>query len=279
MVVPPAETVVAPLDFARPSLAAVTESASRAQPGVGVAALTCARGRLIHRVVLHKGRVAAYTIDAPTARRFGPEGDAVGLLAQCQRAGDAVKAFENLLEFGLGDAGAVVAHAHGDVAAIGALRLDIDLGFLARILHGVIDQVGESGSHFFFVALHGDGRSGFVRQGLSRNMIEAPRPRHALLDNASEVDGRDVQRAARREHALAQVGRQARGRVGLRDEVAVVPVAGGTPRILSIGDEAVWWPAGPVVAFRAWDGVRASIVIADARQDAAQPTQSTQQRT
>ena len=53
-------------------------------------------------------------------------------------------------------------------------------------------------------------------------------------------------------------------------EVAVVPVAGGTPRILSIGDEAVWWPAGPVVAFRAWDGVRASIVIADARQDAAQ---------
>lgn len=59
------------------------------QPGVGVAALTCARGRLIHRVTLHKGRVGAYTIDAPTARRFGPDGDAALLLAQCQGAGDA----------------------------------------------------------------------------------------------------------------------------------------------------------------------------------------------
>lgn len=53
-------------------------------------------------------------------------------------------------------------------------------------------------------------------------------------------------------------------------EVAVVPVAGGEPRILSIGDEVAWWPAGPIVAFRASDGVRSSIVIADARQDAAQ---------
>lgn len=64
------------------------------EPDMGVGGLTCARGRLIHRVWLHKGRVRAYTIDAPTARRFAPDGDAAALLVQCHRAQEAAWAMQ-----------------------------------------------------------------------------------------------------------------------------------------------------------------------------------------
>ena len=47
-----------------------------------------ARGTLTHRVTLAQGRIAAYTIDAPTARRFGPQGDAAALIAAAQSARD-----------------------------------------------------------------------------------------------------------------------------------------------------------------------------------------------
>lgn len=77
------------------------------KPGVGEASLTCARGRLIHRVALHNGRVAAYTIDAPTARRFGPNGDAATLLAQCKTAQDVawvMQAIDPCVEWAMDDA-------------------------------------------------------------------------------------------------------------------------------------------------------------------------------
>jgi coenzyme F420-reducing hydrogenase alpha subunit len=77
------------------------------EPGMGVAGLTCARGRLIHRAVLHNGRVRAYTIEAPTARRFGPDGDAAAILAQCHGAEDAawaMYAIDPCVEWAMDDA-------------------------------------------------------------------------------------------------------------------------------------------------------------------------------
>ncbi|NKI99525.1 Ni,Fe-hydrogenase I large subunit [Novosphingobium sp. SG707] len=78
-----------PIFAARLAGAPVAPDMHAPEPGMGVAGLTCARGRLTHRAALHKGRVAAYTMDAPTARRFGPDGDAAALLAQCHGAKEA----------------------------------------------------------------------------------------------------------------------------------------------------------------------------------------------
>lgn len=83
-----------PIFAARLNGAPVAPDMHSPEPGMGVAELTCARGRLIHRVWLHKGRVRAYTIDAPTARRFGTDGDATALLAQCHRAQEAAWAMQ-----------------------------------------------------------------------------------------------------------------------------------------------------------------------------------------
>ena len=58
-------------------------------PGLGTATVPTARGALTHTVRLHIGVVAAYTIDAPTARRFAPTGDAAALLARARTAAQA----------------------------------------------------------------------------------------------------------------------------------------------------------------------------------------------
>jgi len=51
-------------------------------PDTGTATVPTARGPLTHTLRLHLGIIAAYTIDAPTARRFAPTGDAAALLAR-----------------------------------------------------------------------------------------------------------------------------------------------------------------------------------------------------
>lgn len=56
-------------------------------PGQGEASVQCARGRLTHHVLVERGRLVDYRIDAPTARRFAAGGDAAALLAACGNAG------------------------------------------------------------------------------------------------------------------------------------------------------------------------------------------------
>lgn len=75
-----------PIFAARLNGEPVAPEMTSSEPGTGVASLNCARGRLTHRVALHNGRVAAYTIDAPTARRFARHGDAASMLAPCRDA-------------------------------------------------------------------------------------------------------------------------------------------------------------------------------------------------
>lgn len=55
----------------------------RLGPGHGEASVECARGRLVHQVRVEHGQVVEYRIDAPSARRFAPGGDALALLAAC----------------------------------------------------------------------------------------------------------------------------------------------------------------------------------------------------
>jgi hypothetical protein len=50
-------------------------------PGVGIAQLEAARGRLVHRVAVHDGRVASYRVLAPTEWNFHPAGVAARALA------------------------------------------------------------------------------------------------------------------------------------------------------------------------------------------------------
>jgi coenzyme F420-reducing hydrogenase alpha subunit len=52
-------------------------------PGLGEASVLCARGRLTHHLLVQRGRVVDYRIDAPSARRFATGGDAAALLAAC----------------------------------------------------------------------------------------------------------------------------------------------------------------------------------------------------
>lgn len=58
-------------------------------PGQGMATVPTARGPLTHRVRLELGVVSAYVIDAPTARRFAPRGDAAALLRRAHTVADA----------------------------------------------------------------------------------------------------------------------------------------------------------------------------------------------
>jgi hypothetical protein len=56
-------------------------------PGQGEASVHCARGRLTHHVLVQRGRLVDYRIDAPSARRFAAGGDALAMLAACRDAG------------------------------------------------------------------------------------------------------------------------------------------------------------------------------------------------
>lgn len=78
--------------------------------GIGVAAVTCARGRLVHRVRVEQGLVIDYIIDAPTARRFAADGDAPGLLARCRGRDEviwAMHAIDPCVAWGLDEMGEV----------------------------------------------------------------------------------------------------------------------------------------------------------------------------
>lgn len=61
--------------------------AERTAPGAAIAQVEAARGRLVHRVRLEEGRVAAYRIVAPTEWNFHPQGAALrGLSAAAAEA-------------------------------------------------------------------------------------------------------------------------------------------------------------------------------------------------
>src|SRR6476469_6054959 len=77
-------------------------------------------------------------------------------------SGDTMEAFENFLELDLGDAVTLIADTYGRVFLIDNSGLHGDSHIGARILHGVVDQVGNGSPNFVEIGLHHDGFAGAV---------------------------------------------------------------------------------------------------------------------
>lgn len=66
-----------------------TSQKSHHNTGIGIGRVEAARGRLIHRVVLNKGKINQFQILAPTEWNFHPDGLAVRLISQLPASNEA----------------------------------------------------------------------------------------------------------------------------------------------------------------------------------------------
>src|SRR6185312_10009792 len=154
-------------------------------------------GKLQHKSTAVSGAIALRPHPAVVAFGDGAhneESQAGALHPRGQRARDAVKAFEDLLELRFWDAGTVIFHADLYVAPIDILGFDLHLDIFTRVFNRVIDQVGDGGAHFIFVALNSDRGAGTVSERVGRYMVKPARAGQAILYYAPKIDGRNMQR-------------------------------------------------------------------------------------